>query len=43
MTERLEPGKGTGTIAGIKLIADDETGLANEIRLVTVGHHFKGH
>jgi len=43
ITTRLEPGKGPGSIAGIKLIADDETGLAKEISLVTVGHHFKGH
>jgi hypothetical protein len=38
--ERLPPALGKGTIACVKVIADDKTGLAKNIKTLTIGNHF---
>jgi len=38
--ERLSPALGKGTLSGIKVFADDKTGLAKDIKPITIGAHF---
>jgi 2',3'-cyclic-nucleotide 2'-phosphodiesterase len=38
--ERLSPALGKGTLSGIKVIADEKTGLAKDIKPITIGAHF---
>lgn len=38
--ERLSPALGKGTLSGIKVSADDKTGLAKDIKPITIGAHF---
>jgi calcineurin-like phosphoesterase len=38
--ERLSPALGKGTLSGIKVFADDKTGLAKDIKAITIGAHF---
>jgi calcineurin-like phosphoesterase len=38
--ERLSPALGKGTLSGIKVLADDKTGLAKDIKPITIGAHF---
>ena len=38
--ERLSPASGKGTLSGIKVVADEKTGLAKDIKPITIGAHF---
>ena len=38
--ERLSPALGKGTLSGIKVTADEKTGLAKDIKPITIGAHF---